>query len=201
MLKIGLTGGIGSGKSTAANHFESLGVPVIDADEIAHQLTQRGQPALQQIAVHFSSCIDSQGHLLRAELREQIFSNPTQKQRLENILHPLIRNEILAQLLPLKNDYVVLCIPLLVEKNLFSWVDRTLVIDCPEALQIIRVQKRSNLSTPQIKKIIACQASPESRLSKADDIITNNGSTQELAETVKKLHNSYQSLCNPLPDQ
>ena len=201
MLKIGLTGGIGSGKSTAANHFESLGVPIIDADKIAHQLTQPGQPALQEIAVHFSSCIDNQGHLLRAKLRKQVFSNHTQKQLLENIIHPLIHHEIFTSIQQLTCDYVLLCIPLLIEKNLFNWVDRTLVIDCPEALQISRVKRRNDLPTNQIKDIIDCQASRKSRLTVANDIITNNGSTQELAESVKKLHNFYQSLCQSPADQ
>jgi len=201
MLKIGLTGGIGSGKSTAANHFESLGVPIIDTDKIAHQLTQPGQPALQEIAVHFSSCIDNQGHLLRAKLRKKVFSNHTQKELLENIIHPLIHHEIFTSIQQLTCDYVLLCIPLLIEKNLFNWVDRTLVIDCPEALQISRVKRRNGLPTDQIKDIIDCQASRKSRLTVANDIITNNGSTQELAESVKKLHNLYQSLCQSPPDQ
>ncbi len=201
MLKIGLTGGIGSGKSTAANYFESLGVPIIDADDIAHQLTQPGQPALQEIAIHFGSYFDKQGHLKRAELRELVFSDATQRQCLENILHPLIYREIFTAIEQLKSDYILLCIPLLIEKNLFHWVDRTLVIDCPEALQMSRVKQRNGLPSNQIKNIINCQSSRKSRLSAANDVITNSGSTQELAESVKKLHNFYQSLCQSCADQ
>ncbi len=195
MLKIGLTGGIGSGKSTAANYFESLGVPIIDADDIAHQLTQPGQPALQEIAIHFGSYFDKQGHLKRAELRELVFSDATQRQCLENIIHPLIYREIFTAIEQLTSDYILICIPLLIEKNLFHWVDRTLVIDCPEALQMSRVKQRSGLPSNQIKNIINCQSSRKSRLTAANDVITNSGSTQELAESVKKLHNFYQSLC------
>jgi len=201
MLKIGLTGGIGSGKSTAANYFETLGVPIIDADDIAHQLTQPGQPALQEIAIHFGSYFDKQGHLKRAELRELVFSDATQRQCLENILHPLIYREIFTAIEQLKSDYILLCIPLLIEKNLFHWVDRTLVIDCPEALQMSRVKQRNGLPSNQIKNIINCQSSRKSRLSAANDVITNSGSTQELAESVKKLHNFYQSLCQSCADQ
>ena len=201
MLKIGLTGGIGSGKSTAANYFETLGVPIIDADDIAHQLTQPGQPALQEIAIHFGSYFDKQGHLKRAELRELVFSDATQRQCLENILHPLIYREIFTAIEQLKSDYILLCIPLLIEKNLFHWVDRTLVIDCPEALQMSRVKQRNGLPSNQIKNIINCQSSRKSRLTAANDVITNSGSTQELAESVKKLHNFYQSLCQSCADQ
>jgi dephospho-CoA kinase len=139
--------------------------------------------------------------LLRAKLRKQVFSNHTQKQLLENIIHPLIHHEIFTSIQQLTCDYVLLCIPLLIEKNLFNWVDRTLVIDCPETLQISRVKRRNDLPTNQIKDIIDCQASRKSRLTVANDIITNNGSTQELAESVKKLHNFYQSLCQSPADQ
>lgn len=201
MLKIGLTGGIGSGKSTAANYFETLGVPIIDADNIAHQLTEPGQPALQEIAMHFGSCFDEQGHLKRAELRELVFSDATQRQCLESILHPLIYREIFTSIEQLTSDYILLCIPLLIEKNLFHWVDRTLVIDCPEALQINRVKQRNGLPSDQIKNIINCQTSRKSRLTAANDVIINSGSTQELAESVKKLHNFYQSLCQSCANQ
>lgn len=194
MLKIALTGGIGSGKSTAAQLFSNFGVPVIDADVIAHQLSQPEQPVFKLIAQHFGSeILNFDGSLNRNKLRAIIFSEPDKKQLLENLLHPLIYAEIASQITQFDTAYCILCIPLLIETLEISSLrlDRILVIDCPVALQIARVKTRSQLSDAQIQAIIAAQASRAERLAVADDIIDNSKSATHLAEQVKKLHNSY----------
>lgn len=192
MLKIGLTGGIGSGKTTVAQLFRSFDIPVIDADVIAHQLSQPGQAGLESIAQCFGSeIINADGSLNRDKLRALVFSEADKKQRLEAILHPLIYTEIDAQIAQLKTKYCIICIPLLIETQKTALVDRILVIDCSEQQQIERVKNRSQLSEAQIHAIIATQASRSQRLASADDIIDNTKSSTHLAEQVKKLHNSY----------
>jgi dephospho-CoA kinase len=195
MLKIGLTGGIGSGKSTVAHIFAGLGIPLIDADVIAHQLSQPGQLGLIQIAETFGNEILSfDGSLDRAQLREMVFSNPAKKQQLEAILHPLIYTQMRSEIARLSTSYCVIAIPLLVETGQTDFVDRVLVIDCAVELQIERVKKRSQLPEPQICAIIASQASRVERLAEADDIIDNSKSPAHLAEQVKNLHNLYLQL-------
>ena len=192
MLKIGLTGGIGCGKTTVANCFADLGVPLIDADEIAHDIVEPGKPALGLLEAHFGKQIIVSGSLDRAALREIVFSDPEQKKHLESILHPLVYQEIQRQLDKLLGSYVIISIPLLLETKMQSFVDRILVIDCPFEQQINRVKNRDRLSVQRIQSIISTQVSREQRLSAADDIIDNSSSTpQQLAEQVKKLHNSY----------
>jgi dephospho-CoA kinase len=192
MLKIGLTGGIGSGKTTAAQIFASFDVPIIDADVIAHQISQPKQPALVEIAHYFGNkVINADGSLNRDELRAIIFSDAVKKQQLENLLHPLIYAEIAAQVAKLNAAYCIICIPLLIETQKTSVVDRVLLIDCSIEAQIHRVKTRSQLNEAQIRAIIATQASKEQRLAIADDIIENSKSSAHLAEQVKKLHNSY----------
>jgi len=194
MLKIGLTGGIGSGKSTVAKLFEDLGIPVIDADVIAHQLVELGQPALVSIAKQFGKNILTQsGSLNRERLREIIYSNATQKKNLEAILHPLVYDQIQYQIDSLSSPYCLICIPLLVETQMEHFVDRILVIDCSVEDQFSRVKNRDRLSDNRINSIIASQASRNDRLAVADDIIDNANGTQVLAEQVKKLHNLYMS--------
>ncbi len=195
MLKIGLTGGIGSGKSSVARLFAGLGSPVLDADVIAHQLVAKGQPALVQIQQAFgSSIIRPDGSLDRSHLRELVFSDPGQKQKLEAILHPLIYKTLQAALEQLSAPYCIICIPLLFETNMTHFVDRILVVDCPVETQIERVKNRDHLSTARIESIIASQASCTLRKSKADDLIDNSKTESGLAEQVKKLHNLYISL-------
>lgn len=193
MLKIGLTGGIGSGKSTIANLFNDLyNIPIIDADIIAHQLVEPKQPALISIQKTFgASVINQDGSLNRNTLREIIFADNDKKKQLEDILHPLIFEQMQSELNQQTSAYSILCIPLLMETNKTSFVDRTLVIDCPVETQIERVTSRDQLSTEQIMSIISSQVSREYRLSHANDIIDNSNSTSELAEQVKKLHNQY----------
>ncbi len=192
MLKIGLTGGIGSGKSTAAHYFAGFDIPVIDADLIAHQLVQPGQDALQKIVDRFGQhMLTPDGMLDRNQLRNLIFSDPAKKQQLENLLHPLVYAEITAQLALLNSPYCVICIPLLIETQKTELVDRILVIDCPVTMQIERVKSRSQLNESQIQAIIASQASREQRLAAATEVIDNSKTTTHLAEQVKNLHNLY----------
>jgi dephospho-CoA kinase len=195
MLKVGLTGGIGCGKSTVAQIFADLNVPVLDADEIAHRLVEKGQPALVQIQQTFGSGIlNPDGSLNRKKLKELIFSDHKQKQQLESILHPLIYKALQAELEQLAAPYCIISIPLLFETNMTHWVDRILVIDCPVETQIERVKVRDQLSTERILSIIDSQAPRAFKKAQADDLIDNSGADYRLAEQVKKLHNLYFSL-------
>ena len=200
MLKIGLTGGIGCGKSTVARIFEQLKTPVIDADEIAHQLVAIGQPALAQIQQDFGTDVfKPDGSLDRKKLSEIVFSDPKQKQKLESILHPLVYQAIqaeLKQLNQLNTSYCIICIPLIFETNMTHLVDRILVVDCSVETQIERVQKRDNMTIERIQSIIDSQVSRAFRKAHANDLIDNSETDDRLAEEVKKLHNLYLSLSN-----
>ncbi|MFI3156675.1 MAG: dephospho-CoA kinase [Methylococcaceae bacterium] len=195
MLKIGLTGGIGCGKSTVAKIFADLNIPVLDADEIAHRLVEKGQPALVQIQQEFGADIlNPDGSLNRKKLRELVFSEPRQKQKLESIVHPLVYQAIQSALEQLSAPYCIISVPLLFETGMTDLVDRILVIDCPVEIQIERVRIRDRLSTETIQSIIDHQVSRACRTAKADDLIDNSDADYGLAERVKKLHNSYLSL-------
>jgi dephospho-CoA kinase len=195
MLKIGLTGGIGCGKSTIAKIFSELNVPVLDADNIAHRLVEPGQPALTQIQQEFGTNILSpDGSLNRRRLRELIFSEPEQKQKLEAILHPLIYSTLQTGLDQLTAPYCIISVPLLFETNMTHLVDRILVVDCPLETQIERVEIRDKLSLERIHSIIDHQVTRAYRNTHADDLINNSGKDDRLAEQVKKLHNLYLSL-------
>ncbi|CAG7856019.1 dephospho-CoA kinase [biofilm metagenome] len=195
MFKVGLTGGIGCGKSTVSDLFLSLGVPIIDADDIAHQLIKPGQPAVLEIIAAFSKkLLNADGTLNRPLLREIVFSNPIEKQKLETILHPRVLTEIQMQSDILTNPYGIISIPLLFEAKMNQLVDRILVVDCPVEQQIDRVKQRSNLSETSVRSIIASQVSREFRLTHADDVIDNSSINSKLAEQVKKLHNLYMSI-------
>jgi dephospho-CoA kinase len=195
MLKVGLTGGIGCGKSTVARLFNNLNIPVLDADEIAHRLVDAGQPALALISQEFGPDILSpDGSLNRKNLRDLIFSDLKQKKKLESILHPLIYKTLQTELKQLVAPYCILSIPLLFETNMMQLVDRVLVIDCPLETQIERVKTRDNLTVETIQSIINSQLSRTIRKAKADDLIDNSGADYGLAEQVKKLHNLYLSL-------
>jgi dephospho-CoA kinase len=196
MLKVGLTGGIGCGKSTVAKMFASLGVPVLDADDVAHRLVEKGQPALAQIQQTFGpDILNPDGSLNRKALRERIFSDPKQKQQLESILHPLIYKTLQMELDQLvAAPYCIISIPLLFETNMMHFVDRILVIDCPVETQIERVKVRDNLTIERIQSIIDSQVSHAFRKARADDLIDNSAADYRLAEQVKKLHNLYFSI-------
>ncbi|MEQ6342993.1 MAG: dephospho-CoA kinase [Gammaproteobacteria bacterium] len=195
MLKIGLTGGIGSGKTTVADSFAALGVPVIDADKIAHELTIPGQPALQDIVSAFGSDIlHGDGQLDRARLRAIVFNDAARRKQLEAILHPLIRAEMrrrIAYIEASATPYCILSIPLLLETGQTELVDRILVVDTPEDLQYQRVRVRNGLPDAEIAAIIHAQVSREQRLAAADDIIVNDDGLEELHQHVLELHQCY----------
>jgi dephospho-CoA kinase len=195
MLKIGLTGGIGSGKTTVTQLFAEFGVPIIDADVIAHQLSQPGQSALYLIEKTFGQeMLNVDGCLNRGKLRDLIFSESDKKKQLEAIFHPLVYAEITQQITQLKAAYCIISIPLLIETGKIDLLDRILVVDCPLEMQIERVKSRNQLTETQVSAIIATQATREQRLAIADDVIDNSKSSSSLAEQVKKLHNLYSLL-------
>jgi dephospho-CoA kinase len=195
MLRIGLTGGIGSGKSTAADYFSSLGIPVIDADQIAHELTRAGTAATHAIIETFGPSVATPaGDLDRAALRQLVFADPRQRQRLENILHPLIREEMLKRSAAVEASYCILVTPLLIEKGWMPMYDRILVIDSPPEAQLQRAQKRDGLNELDIRQIMATQADRNTRLAMADDILRNDGDVHTLQRQIDALHHRYLEL-------
>lgn len=195
MLVVALTGGIGSGKSSVAARLAQLGVPVIDADEIARALTAPGNPVLELIATTFGpGFIDADGRFDRAAMRALVFCEPSARRRLEEVLHPRIRAEMQRRLASLTVPYAVLEIPLLFETGQTTIADRILVVDLPESEQIRRVRDRSGLETEEIQRIIGSQASRSERLAGADDIIDNSGGPGALENQVRRLHRSYLQL-------
>ncbi|MES9932909.1 MAG: dephospho-CoA kinase [Candidatus Sedimenticola sp. PURPLELP] len=202
MLTVGLTGGIGSGKSAVTRLFEDLGVPVIDADQASREVVKPGQPALQQLAQRFGDqIIDSRGQLLRKALREIVFTDEQARKDLETILHPLIRQRIDQQLGELSDPYAVLAIPLLIETGASYQVDRILVVDCSVSEQVRRVSNRDGVSEAQVEAILATQASREQRLKAADDVIENSGTIEELKPRVAALHRKYLELAEQASPQ
>lgn len=194
MLRIGLTGGIGCGKSTVSKLFERFGTPVIDADSISRSLVDPGSPALQEIEKSFGSQIlTSDGHLDRAKMRQLVFTDTDAKSRLEAILHPRVRDEIESRIQALDADYCVVVIPLLIEAGMTDLVDRVLVVDCSEPEQIARVSTRDRTPADQVKAIIASQVDRETRLAIADDVIDTTGSPN-LQPVVENLHRQYLDL-------
>ncbi len=197
-LIIGLTGGIGSGKSEASKRFAERGILVVDADIVAREVVEPGQAALTLIAAHFGSdIIDSTGHLNRSKLRTIIFSNPEEKKWLESLLHPIINTEIRHQLANATSPYAILVSPLLLETTQFQLVDRILVIDASEQLQLERASQRDNNNEAQIKAIMQTQLSRQERCARATDIIQNHGSINEIELQVEKLHQLYLTLAQP----
>ena len=189
---IGLTGGIGSGKSAAASLFGKLGAPVIDADVIARQLVAADEPALAEIARTFGAdVLTATGELDRAALRRIVFADSTERSRLEAILHPRIREQIQNEINKVQAPYCIVVIPLLLETGQSDLVDRILVIDVPLATQISRVSSRDRLPREEILAIIEAQVSPGTRLAAADDVIENSGGLDELATRVNQLHKKY----------
>ncbi|OXS14835.1 dephospho-CoA kinase [Zobellella denitrificans] len=193
---VGLTGGIGSGKSTVASLFAELGVEVIDADIIAREVVAPGEPALAAIATHFGQeVLDSQGRLDRRVLRERVFSHPGQKDWLNALLHPLIRERMIAACAAARPPYCLLVVPLLVENGLTTLCQRVLVVDVSPEQQLARTVKRDHSSEQQIRAIMAAQASREQRLAAADDVIDNNGpDPARLKAAVAAMHQKYLAL-------
>jgi len=195
MLRIGLTGGIGSGKSAVASLLMTRGIPIIDTDEIAHRLTEPGQPAFDEIVRIFGQdMLDANRRIDRNKLRERVFENAGERQRLEAILHPRIREMVREKLEVLRAPYCILVVPLLIESGFIDLVDRVLVVDASEGMQIQRTAARSGLTEPEIRKIMAAQVSRAQRLQRADDVIDNNGDRKHLEKEVERLHQWYLSL-------
>ena len=196
MLKVGLTGGIGSGKSTVAKGLQSKGVTVVDADQIAREVVQPGEEALDEIANTFGSeVIQTDGNLDRAALKQRIFSDPNAKKQLEAILHPRIRQRILDQVNSATGTpYVVADIPLLVESKYPEHFDRVIVVDCTETQQVERVKARDDMSDEQIQRIMDSQATRQERLKSATDVIDNTGDLKSLKMQIEKLHDTLLSL-------
>jgi len=196
MLKIGLTGGIGSGKTSVSDIFSELGVPVIDTDLVARQLTARDGAALPEIRSAWGELVmRPDGELDRDALRRRIFAAPEERRRLEAILHPLIRRQVVATLAELDAPYVVVVIPLLVETgNYRELLDRVLVVDCPESLQVERVRARSGLSAEEVSAIISAQADRSSRIAEADDVIVNDANSRSLREQVLSIDAKYREI-------
>lgn len=195
MLVIGLTGGIGSGKSTVAHIFQSLGVPVIDADIITRELVEPGQDALRDIAGHFGNdIIQTDGHLDRAQLRERIFCNPEERAALENILHPRAKQLVQTRISELNSPYCIISAPLLIESGWTDMVQRILVVDIPSKLQIQRTIARDNITDKQAQAIIDSQIDRDARLATADDVLDNTGDIATLTIHINTLHKEYLRL-------
>jgi dephospho-CoA kinase len=195
LFKIGLTGGIGSGKSAASEQFARLGAAVVDTDLLSRELVEPGQPALEEIAAAFGpGVLTADGRLDRPALRRRVFSDTAERQRLEAILHPRIRAEMLRRAEQADAPYVVLVIPLLIETGQQALVDRVLLIDVPEAVQRQRVAVRDGLSAGQIDRIMAAQTDRATRRLHADDILLNDGNPTDLQARIAALHRRYLAL-------
>ena len=193
---IGLTGGIGSGKSSAAKIFQELGAAVVDTDQIARELTGRGGAAIAAIADQFGAdCIAADGSLDRSKMRRLVFTDPKSKRKLEAILHPLIRRESRARIAAAQQPYVLVVVPLLLETGAYrELIKRVLVVDCDEARQIARTVKRSGLAIDEVRAIMAAQLPRAERLAAADDVLHNDADIDALRRQVEILHAKYLAL-------
>jgi dephospho-CoA kinase len=194
-FRVGLTGGIASGKSTAAKFFGALGVPILDSDQIARDVVEPGQPPLERLVQRFGPTIlTSDGHLDRPALRNIVFSDPKARADLEALTHPAIGAALEARSAVAVGPYQILVIPLLVEKGLSAHVDRVLVVDCDAELQIRRLSTRDGSTTEQAQAILNAQATRASRLKVADDVITNDADMSAVQSQVTALHARYLEL-------
>ncbi len=200
-FSVGLTGGIGSGKSTVADMFAALGASIVDSDLIAHSMTAPNGPAMPAIIAAFGpEFADASGAMDRARMRALVFSDAGAKARLEAILHPRIRDAAQAAADAATGSYVMYAVPLLIESG--TWrarVTRVLAVDCPEEVQIARVKARNNLPETQVRAIMASQVSRAQRLAAADDIIVNNAGLEALAPQIERLHNLYLAFSRRTP--
>lgn len=197
MLIIGLTGGIGSGKTTVSDLFSALGVPIIDTDVIARELVEPGQPALTDITTLFGKdLLNPDGRLNRSKLGDITFNKPDARKQLEQILHPRIRKQVSERLKKLHSPYAIVVIPLLIETGDRSYIDRILVVDCERQNQINRVAQRDQRSKQQIKQILQAQVSRQQRLQAADDVLDNNADQDTLKQQVDVLHHKYLALAD-----
>lgn len=194
-LRIGLTGGIASGKTTVADLFAAKGVPIIDTDVIAREVVEPGRPALVEIAREFGrDILDEEGRLRRRHLRDLVFKDDKRRKALESILHPRIREETEAQAAAADGAYQLIVVPLLAESPMKASMDRILVVDVSEETQLERLLQRDAESEVQARRMIAAQASREDRLRVADDVIDNDGSLEATADQVDRLHRKYLEL-------
>jgi dephospho-CoA kinase len=193
---VGVTGGIGSGKTTVCNEFmRRHGTVVIDADIVAREVVEPGEAALEEIADAFGAgVLDDTGRLDRGRLKRIVFTDETKRKHLENLLHPRIRTRIESKVHAVEDEYCLVCIPLLAEGKGYELIDRILVVDCPESLQLERVRQRDNLTVEEVTAIMRTQASREARLQIADDVILNDGDAARLVRRVDELHRTYIDL-------
>ena len=195
MFVVGLTGGIGSGKTVASDRFEELGIKVVDADIYSRVVVEIGKPALSSIEAKFGSdVILDDGSLNRAKLREIIFKDDEAKSWLESLLHPLIGQHILDEITSATSKYVILVSPLLFETTQFQMCNRTLLIDVPKDIQILRTAKRDKVPESQVEKIIASQMDRNQKIRKADDVIVNDGEISDLIAKIDEIHQKYIGL-------
>ena len=189
---IGLTGGIGSGKTAVSDAFQDLGITIVDADLASRIVVQKGKPSLKKIAEHFGNDIlNENSELDRAKLREIIFNSDEEKNWLESLLHPAIANQIQDELKASSSPYTILVSPLLLETNQKEYCSKVLVVDVPVELQVERTLKRDQVPEDQVKSIIKAQISRKNRLEFADEVIVNDGSLEELHSTVMKFHQKF----------
>jgi len=201
IYRVGLTGGVASGKSTVTNLFRTLGVPIIDTDELARDVVEPGQPPLERLVERFgASILTPDGHLDRPALRTIVFSDHKARADLEALLHPAIGAAAESRSAAAGGPYQILVIPLLVEKNLGSQLDRVLVVDCKEGLQIRRLRSRDGSTLEEARAILAAQASREARLAAAHDVIKNGGALAALHAQVSALHARYLKNAAGAPD-
>ncbi|MEP1447475.1 MAG: dephospho-CoA kinase [Paraglaciecola sp.] len=194
---VGISGGIGSGKTTVTDLFAKLGVEVIDADVIARDVVEPGTPALKAIIAKFGvSVLDESGKLNRTKLRTLVFADIEIKNWLNQLLHPAIRELMLMQIKQAKSKYCLLSVPLLVENKSYEWVDRVAIVDVDEQTQLQRTVLRDNTNNQEIRAIMAAQATRQQRLAVADDVIDNAGNREDLLEKVSQLHQQYLKLAN-----
>ena len=195
MLVVGLTGGIGSGKTAVSDRFAAYGVPIIDTDVLARELVESGQPALTEIAAAFGpDCLDAGGGLDRSRLRERVFADAEGRRRLEAILHHRIHTLAQQRIAALSTAYCLVVIPLLAETGMTDLIDRVLVVDAPEAEQLRRVMVRDRSDEVQARRILAAQADREQRLALADEVVENSGDFAALDRQVATLHQRYLTL-------
>jgi len=197
MLRVGLTGGIGSGKNYVCRLFAELGAVVIDADLVARELVKPGRPLLHSLVQLFGKgIILPNGELDRQRLRHVVFSDHSRRKALDAIMHPAIYQQIETELAGVQYGYCIIALPLLLETRHLASIDRILVVDCSEELQVSRVVKRDHVDQEQVRAIMAAQTSRQLRLQAADDVIENSGDETLLADRVKKLHQFYLALAN-----
>lgn len=193
-LVIGITGGIGSGKTAVTDYFASLGITIVDADQAARVVVEPGRPALAEIAEQYTDILTPEGLLNRRKLRDIIFADDRERVWLEQLLHPLIRKQILQEINASGSAYTIMVSPLLVETDQSQLVNRILVVDVPESVQIERTMHRDGMTEEQTRAILAKQATRQQRLDKADDTVDNSGSLKQLYPQLDKLHQRYLKL-------